>query len=416
MIDDRLNRLDSYLEVIDTEVRTSRRASEIFFDMPSLSVAVEGERLIRDDLDETYANFVKPVEVGLENKRSGIVDIKDVYWQEASRVPEISGTYQDAMLEDYFRVDVDRSEVAIRDAIRENYEPNSPAHLLLKGIEKYAEAFGISIMEAARIATKHIQLQLPFLKLRAQEIMGLEDISQVDATSRVFEEFVDILIPAHIKIQEESPDRDYLHGFVNKIPSSEVDLLDLAPALRLNAHDATGLTKVYKLERRPYTKDELELANELASDPLIQASLINFQMAIVDYSKKYLEEHPERAKHSLLPFSEFFVKIDDVLCPNPKLIKVLCNNYLPAVSGIMIRKGITSVENLTDDILGEAAVDARKRRVFFAQIGKFNNLDPDTNTVELDSFVSRTCPGMQTLTNGLSMWMPRIFRELKDAA
>lgn len=412
---DRLQRLDAYLKVIDENVRTSRRASEVFFDMPPLTVAVEGERLVRGDLDETYADFVKPGERDIDNEQS-FSSIQESYWSQAQHVGEISGAYPNATLADYFVVDTERSEAAIRASIREKYEPVSPPVLLLDAIERYADALDLDIMTAARIATKHLQLQLPFMKTRAQELIVEEGVDEVDATNRVFQDFVEVSVQAHILKVKESGDENVLHGFINKVlPPDAADLIDDAPPLRLSAYDATGLTRVYKLERRPYSDEELKLANQLAQDSLMQATLITFQMAIVDYSKDYLETHPERAGHSLLPYSEFFVPTEHGFSPNPKLLKVLCNNYLPAVAGLMQERGI-GIDEITGELLAEAAQSAKKRRVFFAQIGKFNNLDPETDTVELDAFVSRTCPGMQILSNGLSTWMPKVYDHLEKLA
>lgn len=409
-----LKKLDQYLAVVDERVRTSRRASEIFFDMPPLDVAIEGERLIKNDLNDTYKDFVTPRDDRIITVDQPFSAITDEYWDKAQYVGEVSGTYAGAGLDDYFHVDTERSEKAIRDTINADYALSSPPRLLLRGIERYSRELDIDIMTAARVATKHLLLQLPSMKSRAQELIVQEGIGEVEATTRVFEEFVDMSISEHIQTVRDSPDKSVFHGFINKItPPDQLALIDDAPPLRLNRLDATGLTKVYKLERRPYSDDELQLADELAQSPLIQATLLTFQMAIVDYTTDYLNAHPERAAHSMLPFSEFFVPIQKGLAPNPKLLKVLCNNYLPALAGHMVAHSIQLDELVADDF-SVAALDARKRRVFFAQIGKFNNLDEATDTVELDAFVSRVCPAMQTLTNGLSTWMPKIYDTLRQ--
>lgn len=412
----RLQKLDAYQSIIDAEKRTSRRASEVFFDMPPLDVAIEGERLVRDDLNDTYQDFVKP-EAAISTFETDVDTIKSVYWEKAQSVPMIAGTYENATLDDYLKVDVERSEVAIRAGIRESYEPKSPPVLLLDAIEHYSASLNIDIMSAARVATMHLGLQLPFMKIRAQQLMQEKSISNVEATTEVFDEFTTTAVPDHLMRIKESEDSNPFRGMVNKVGNPDdqpvVDLLDNSPPLRLSRDDATGLTKVYKLERRPYTDHELRVANELARNPLIQATLISFQNGIVDFSKSYLDQHPERAGHSLLPFSEFFVPTEYGLSPNPKLLKVLCNNFLPALAGIMQEKGRLDVAQVVGNDFAEAAFNARDRRVFFAQIGKFNNFDPTTNSVELDAFVSRTCPGMQTLTKGLSTQIPGIFDKLK---
>lgn len=416
MNEDRLKKLDAYQSVIDAEKRTSRRASEVFFDMPPLDVAIEGERLVRDDLNDTYHDFVT-VAPEITPPTKEFEHIRESYWDKAKHVPPIAGAYENASLDDYFKVDRERSEAAIRQNVRQNYAADSPPVLLLDAIEYYAASLEIDTMTAARVATMHLGLQLPFMKMKAQQLCTELGIDSVQATSLVFAEFSTIAVPDHVQTIQDSSDRSLFRGMANKVlgpdEQPEVDLLDSAPALRLYSHDATGLTKVYKLERRPYDDAELQIASQLTDDPRIQAALIQFQMAIVEYSATYLQKHPERAGHSLLPFSEFFVMTDQGLTPNPKLLKVLCNNFLPALAGLMKRKQLSAVGELQGADFAEAALEARDRRVFFAQIGKFNNHDAATDTVELDAFISRTCPGMQTLTKGLAHQMPAIFDQLQ---
>lgn len=408
--EDRLKKLDSYLTVIDERVRTSRRASEIFFDMPKIPDAVEGERLIREDLQETYKDFSQQENQTDAIDRIDIAAIKDEYWDGARRVGEISGALPNATIDDYFKVDVERSEKAIREQIVRDYDPISPPRQLLGAIERYMDGLGIDAMTASRVATKHLRLQLPFMKLKAKELIDT-GLDELEATNEVFEEFAAVSVEAHVLRLQQSGETNPLHGFVSSVVPKDKSLVDTAGPLRLRASDATGLTKVYKLERRPYTDDELELANELTSQSTIQACLLTFQMALVEYSTSYLKQNPERMKHSLLPFSEFFVQVDGVFVPNPKLIKVLCNNYLPAVAGIMLSEGITT-QQLRGEHFARAAVDAKERRVFFAQIATYNNFRESDQTVELDSFINRVCPGMTVLTDSLESWMPRIYERL----
>jgi hypothetical protein len=136
-------------------------------------------------------------------------------------------------------------------------------------------------------------------------------------------------------------------------------------------------------------------------------------MSIVEYSKNYMKSNPDRMRHSLLPFSELFVQKEGFdFIPNPKLIKVLCNNLVPAIAGRLIDDE-SSIHQLTSLQIADSTHDARKRRVFQAQIGKFNNYDDQTDTVELDAIFSRTCPAMQILTDSLTTWLPYIYERVK---
>jgi len=404
---ERLNQMDQYLEEVDAKVRTSRRASEIFFNMPSLSDAVRGEMLIRDDLNTVYNDFLSGSYASVTiNARFDAA--RADYWEKAQNVSEIAGAYASATLGDYFKVDLDRNEASIREQVHANYELGSVPHLMLNAVEAYATALDSTIMESARIATKHLMSVLPYMKRDAALLIAKDGATKLEATSSVFRMFSDRLVPSHI---EKSLT---LGGIAphSIIPQDAQMTAGELPALVVSSHDATGLTKVYKLERRPYSTEELILANHLAQEPLLQVLLISFQQKVVEYSTEYLDAHPERKAHSLLPFSEFFVDSEHGFIPNPKLLKVLCNNYLPALASVMLAEG-KKLSNITGEDLSRAAIDAQKRRVFFAQIAKFNNYDQTTDTVELDAFIGRTCPGMKVLTSGLTVWLPQIYDQLQ---
>lgn len=419
MANHELTKLDKFLDDVATaEVRTTRRASEVFFDSPPIPYAELGQNLIRTTLNDTYNDFVSPV-AQLEQPAFLSPDqVKEMYWAIAHQVPEVSGAKQVSSIDEYFHVGQDRSEAAIRAEVREAYSPDSPPSLLLDGVEAYLEAFSeLDAMSAARIATTHLKTQLPIMKSRAHGYATSSGYSELDATATVFREFTEIMVPEHIQRVLQTAGRSQelrLLKPANMPDYGAADVTDSAPALRLKADDARGIMSVYRLERRPFNAEELALGEEVVRDPKVQASFLLFQLAAVDYTGQYFDAHPERLEHSLLPFSEFFVPNENFeLVPNPKLMKVLCNNLGPAIASQLINNGDT-VDSLSSTHLALAAQEARQRRVFFAQIGKFNNHDPETDTVELDAFFNRTCPAMQVLTNGLTHWLPHIYDRLQN--
>lgn len=404
-----LEKLDDYLEIVDSRVRTSRRLSEVCLRMTNDPNLMSGERLIRDDLNKTFDDFTQN-HYEATTTRSEVEAIRDYYWARAQNVSEVAGAYPGATLDDYFVVDVDRDEESVRKMIREKYESGSVPGLLLSSIEAYSTSLNITIMEASRIATKHLTYAMPYLKMYATEHVSTGDFNREDATRAAFHYFADELVPNHIRESERSGSIAKYDSCYPALPADS----ELLEPLLLSAGDAKALTRVYKLERRPYSHEELRGAAELTQSPMIRSLLMNFQLTMVEYGARYLEDHPERKEHSLLPFSEIFVESDGEFLPNPKLLKVLSNNYLPALAGILAGDN-RDVSTLQPEDFANAATDARKRRVFFAQIARYNNHDRENDTVELDAFVSRTCPGMKMLTDSLTHWLPEIYSKMVDS-
>lgn len=415
MRQENLPRLDEFLNVINAEVRTTRRASEKFFNSPSLDVAVEGERELKTTLDKTYENFT-PDNGDAETKSTvSPQEVKALYWEKARHVSTLSGAKEVDSVCEYFHVAADRSAEAICEEVRELHAGDSTPGHFLRGVETYMDALSIDPMTAARIATTNLKYTLPMLK-KATEGFTRQGYDPVVATSKAFAYFTDDITPKHIEdiSKKDKPLTSMLNkrSFYTTVSAEDQGELPL----RMSRKDAEGIMSVYRLERRPYSKEELALGEELIQDPDIQASLLLFQMAIVDYSDKYLERHPERKQHSLLPFSEFFVPDQDLgLIPNPKLIKVLGNNLMPAIASQLIKSGGT-IDDLTSSQIADSALEAKKRRVFQAQIGRFNNYDEETDTVDLDAIFNRTCPAMQVLTNSLTTWLPDIYDHLKASS
>lgn len=419
MRQENLAQLDEFLEIMDERVRTTRRASELFYESPDLSLAREGERLIKATFDTTFQGFDYYVD-GVRLPNPTFQAIKEDYWSSASKVTEKDGANLDN-LDDYFHVSLERSEAVIRDSIRETYPPESIPIYFLDAIERYAEDLGMDIVTAARTTTSHLKIRLPGMKAAAQTFFGDELHEKTVASKKVFRVFAEELVPAHIKavrLKDESARMAYNKAsfYTYDHPIGKLSTVGVRP-LRLTDEDAKGMMSLYRLERRPYTDEELEFGEELIQDPALQTSLLLFQMAVTGYAKTYLDTHPERKKHSLISFAEFFVRDKTVsnegvvLMPNPRLMKILSNNLIPALAGILIREGISN--RPSQEQIREAAGEARRRRVFQAQIGKFNNFDVETQTVELDAIFSRACPAMQVLTDSLSTWLPYLYEHCR---
>ena len=195
-------------------------------------------------------------------------------------------------------------------------------------------------------------------------------------------------------------------------PPRPQGLAEESGPLHIMADEVEGFTRVYDLERRPITPEEMDMATELMENEKLRMSLLLFHMAIVDYSAQYFERNPEHLQHSMMSFNQFFVvegKGDAMeLLPNPRLIATLSNNVAPAIAAVMLREG-ASADELTSDYISKGISEVRRQRLFQSHIGKFNNLDPQTGAVEFEAFFNHICPATRVLTESLTTWLPKIF-------
>lgn len=418
--------LDEFIHAINPVEQTTRRASEDFHNCPALSLVTKGQLQVRTLIDATLSDFNKlENDMGEVEKRGSafLEQVKEDYWKPIARVKDEvvfwgAASFND--VESYLHVHKQRHEGEIRRAVREKYPTDNPGIQLLNSVETYAEQLELDIPTAARVATTHVKYQLPAMKRRVLELQQQGMVPE-QASKEAFREFSMTTVPSHIEAVK-TRDLKNISAQINKpsfydTPHLEEDL----PALRLSLEDAKGLMSVYPLEKMPYDEQELALAEKIIQDPALKASLLLFQMKVVDYAKDYLRQNPERMqnKERLYPFTEFFVVEKDnddpstALVQNPKLLQVISNNYVPAIASVL-RRDNTSLNEMTMEQLVESAEEAKRRRVFQLQIGKFNNYDARTNTVELDAIFDRVCPAMQMLTTGLKTWMPRIYAHSRN--
>lgn len=411
---DKLSRLDAYNDLIGPDKLTSRRASETFYDCPPQDVIANGVRDIRVVLDDVYDDMTAVDREDTSPQGFAYEEVCDQYWEAARRTPvEFAGTPES--MEGYFEVLHFRQERLVRTNLRERFPEGSVPIVLLDAVELYDRELGTGIADSSRILNILLQGRLPALKDRASQLRDENQLGKTEATTEAFREFAQVVVPEHIAlIREEVGEVFPLDARSKKIPyppRPQATAVASDP-LYLKEDEVEGFIRVYDLERRPITQAEMDLATTLMDSRQLRSSLLLFHMAIVDYSAQYFAEHPERLQHSLMSFNRFFV-IDEEgdepkFLPNPSLIATLSNNLAPAIAAVMLREGV-SAEEFSSDHIQKGIAEVKDQHLFQSHIGKFNNLDSEMGTVELDGFFNQVCPATKVVMTGLTDWLPKMY-------
>ncbi|MDB5177223.1 MAG: hypothetical protein JWN75_891 [Candidatus Saccharibacteria bacterium] len=383
-----------YLDSLGTQ-RTARHASEQSYNSPVGTEVAEATRKIRNDIKGV---FQESDDEHSTEERS-LTEIKDDYWDRASKVGIEHGARAGFELDDYFKISPERSYEDIKAAIEHDFAPDSVPRSVLDAIDGYATVLGINPASATSITTELISRGLPRIQSIAEQVAESDGTTPLDANMKAFAQFVNEEVPSHINliIDKYGTGDEAIRPYINKssfYPEEEMEKKDVA--LVLSIDDVKGLIRVYDIQSRPYSNIALEGARELATIPAVQSAMIRVQEALVTQSEQYLLAHPERAKGDLRNFSEIFVpeqtETGVELLPNPKLLRAMVNNILPGVAESIQRREAPMKNVTDDDILQGTYTAAKIYKLFNMNIGQFKNFQESANTAELHSIYNVVCP------------------------
>jgi len=406
-----LTLLDDYIHTA-IGTTTTRHASEDRLDCPPLGEAVSAERIMRTTLHDMFDAYVS-VEV---RGTPTLQEVKDYYWQKARDVTPDHGAKSNFSLDDYFRVDQDRHYDAIRETVVTQYTPDSIPVVLFGAVDDYQRDLGLDSVNASRMMLTLLKKNTPIISDQAQSFMAM-GASPSEASRKAFRDFAETTVPMHIAFLQDKGSElvGSLSTIVNKssiYPDIDTSNKGKSPLL-ISTEDAAGFTKVSRIQERPYSAQELAMADRLYDNPTLQKAVLMFHMSYVDYATRYLEQHPDRLQYSLEPFTEIFVATEPgVYVPNPKLIRVIGNNTLPAVARMLIKEGV-GIDSLTSSFLQDGAVLAKKLHVFQTQIGQFNQTQRADGLIDMHSIFTRTCPAMKMFTDALTQQLPVFYENCR---
>lgn len=401
--------LDVYLQSVNEQIQTTKMSSELWFRSPHRHQIRANDQFVRSLMSEGLTPAASPPISAAEQAEPSSSAVRSAYWAQATRARDVAvhfGAAGHTSLHEYFTADAGRSGEAARARARRTVAPFTPADYLLRSIDRLTAATGADPAASCRKSMRILARDWPRLFHACQAPPD----SALPA-SRVLREF-------YRSAAKENPPSN---APKYTLPSSPDD----GPPVLLTEAEAREMATSYMLGRLPFTAQEYRMAAKLVAMPRLQSALLAVQLQLTASSAEPLARLVAGfgTPRVLLPFTEAFVdrfnysssaRID--LCPNPKLITVLCNNVVPAIAGELLRKEAQAAD-LDSDSIRAGVVAARQRHIYEVMIALFNRSDtlpPDM--VALSGFNRRVCPAGAPFSAFLEEWLPYYFDRLSPCS
>ena len=391
-------------------VRTGRHASEIGQAPPERDIK-KATTHIRRVISPAFA--IEP-----EAPFEDVIDpgeVKSKYWERARRVTAEHGATAGFELDDYFRTSESRSYYSLKQDLQKRNPEGTLGRELLDTVELYHKALDINPAHAAGIVCELVSRGRGAISSLASQH---DDVSPEEATRLAFDEFMSSTVPVHItNILEVQGTGDEIANVMTK-QSFYPDFEETeAKPLAVDADDVRAIIDVFDLQNRPYSRAELRMANDIAGQPDMQVAMLGVHERLIDMSTKYLHDHPERMNGDMVSWSEIFVPEmqedgEVVLLPNPKLMKAVTNNVLPAVAGELLGRSAEVDDITSDDIARGVHTASRTYKLMQSKVGLFQ-AKPETGQIELGSITTVTCPANQAFPNFLLQYLGSDYDEVR---
>jgi hypothetical protein len=414
--DKKLKMIDNYVEEHIGNTPT-KYASEEYLNCPPLDLAVGIQRLMTRDHKNLYGDFSSNTAFD-SNYAHRVID---TYQTQMVNVPEDYGAIPNADIHAYFNVGVNRYYKFVRDEILASSEEQNIACSFLHIVERYIKTFNIPSWEAVRYTTRLIRKYLPNFAERSKQIVINRPIDKRLVTRKVFLEFLqseDLNTHFEALLNEIDGESKFSQAFNYLVKENKsTNDPDNNGILEMYKDDFESLKTAYHLAERPYSKEELLAGQEiLDTDQHLKAALVIFHYQLMNFIANYLTQHPERLAHSVEHLTEIFLTVEDgdgeiKLIPNPKLLKVISRNVMPAIARVYLEK---SSSELNEEHIVAGANMAKNLLLFQTFIGEFHTSNDQDGNVHLSSFISQTCPAMQPFSKALVEELPNIYQNCKN--
>ncbi len=414
---DELAPLNEYFSSLGNH-RTARHASEDGFCSPPPGSVLVATNIIRNDITHIFT----PPETFQEKVQHQLDAAKDHYWDRAQHVGVDHGAkagYDN--VDDYLCVEFNRNYDDIKQDIETRYPESSLPRHLLWAVNQYHTELDINPSHATTIVMELIGRN--FAAITAARASDESCKSSTEITAAAFKDFLEGQVPQHIyNISSNYGQGDTaVKPYLNKAsfyPLMQDSTSGADEPMLLTKEDAAGLVRVYDIQNRPYSVDELAFAQGMISLPEIQMTLIGLHEELVEYSKDYLARHPERAQGDLRNFSEVFVPHEGDLLPNPKLLRAIANNILPGIARASLARGLEIHAIDSDAIRQGIQIAIGEHQLFTSSVGEFRQSlsgmsDSDSDTVSWSSIYKVRCPAASLLPQFLQKRFSDYLEEVK---
>ncbi len=397
--------------LLDNNVRTARHASE-----EGLAPHDDDIKLATVAIRRVIAPAFAVEADAPYDEESELAAMKEQYWQRAGRVGTEHGAKPGFELDDYFATSETRSYYSLRQDLLKRNPEGSLGRNLLDTVDLYHKTLKINPAYAATIVCELVSKgRTEISTLAAQQTDALPE----EATRLALNEFMTTTAPSHItRVLEEYGTGDTVTKALTKQSFyPQFETAEVAP-LAVSKEDVRALVEVFDLQNRPYSRAELRTADDIAKLPAMQMAMLGVHERLMDMSRAYLANHPDRMTGDMTSWSEVFVperQPDGTveLLPNPKLMRAIANNVLPAVAGKLLERGVDIDEMTADDITEGATVAARTYKLLQSKIGLFRP-NPQTGQIELGNITTVICPANQLFPRFLMQYLGPDYEKLAD--
>ncbi len=411
--------VDKYVEV-HVQCTPTKYATEDRAACPPTTEVRTAQRTMAADHRNTYGDFGNFA--GHEFDLEMVQRLTQQYLADMFLVPEIYGAKSAFGIQDYFNVGVERHFSQIVQEIEANCPPESVPISFVFMINSYAATFNLESWKAARFVIRLVKSDLHMLQQRLEIMSNNNPGRDVrELTREIFFEYVhNGTFKKHLgEMTAALSDNSNISTVFSQVTKDgdtgvNPDLVHL----QLFELDFKYLQKTYHLGERPYDKTLLTRAQQLLNeDPYLKTALLVFQMELVQYIAGYLSFHPERLAHTFEFYTELFLTAENEvgelrLIANPKLMRVISRNVVPAITQMMLADG--SYE-LTPKHIEKGVVLAKELLLFQTMIGEFHSVvKGNLECVALHDFIPQTCPAMFPFSKALMEVLPAIFARCKE--
>lgn len=329
-------------------------------------------------------------------------------------------------LDSFLTVNIQNHAAAIKERMKANYDPLSVPRTFLNLMSHYEHSLGVSGQESSIMTLRLLTEYLPLINSVAQG--RPQGTSEIDAVRNAFRS-IEGLMPSHIAEVQAIQKTMKINAnkaqalALRSIPSTKAE--NDQSSIVLSKSDQQGLVDAIHIQDRPYSPIELKLAARLLTEnQYVAGAFIAFQQLLIQHAWEYLQAHPDRLVQNLEPYNPIFVPVKDAdgsitsFAPNPKLLKTMSNNWLPAIA----REVITGNPNTPIDKFNPHDITAghisngveatKDLYIFTSLLGEFIATE-DPQKIALRGSFSQVCPAKNVFIENGKQVLPDVYIYLK---
>lgn len=401
---DPASNLDAYIES-SIQASTHRHLSEVSSETINHSFRLVALKGMRRRIDEVFSGAESVDITTFSWANRPLDELESDYMNTVRQIPTTNSFIDPTkLLRAYMYVDTRRLSDEVKEDIRSTHDTNSIPISFVELMEDFEQKLGVQGHEAASLALRHMANHANLISDGAANYSN-KHRSTIEFAGRIaFKKFVE-----EVKAGQN-------HA-IDPLPLREGEL----SGIEMSISDSIGLIEAYHIYDRPYSLEELKLSERLLRENAsIRKSLLAFQLTLVEHFSSIVHECPHILQQSLEPYNPVMVpmvghsKSEPMFAPNPKLVKTMCNTWIPSIARVMmadeLNTGIAKINTsqLSSEQIALGILNAPSYSLFASAIGEFKKTD-DENIIKLVGSFRSACPARNTFTNAEEALLGRIY-------